>query len=134
MVAVALIWGELRADHYGDDFARDPRIDELREKMHVESDEAFTEAYYDPERRAIPNAVQVFFEDGTQTDEIVVEYPLGHQRRREEALPFIETKFHKSVMTHFKPEVYTQLNELFIDHKRFVEMSVPDFMALMVKS
>lgn len=133
MIAVALIWGELRADHYTDQFARDPRIDKLREKMHVESDEAFTEAYYDPARRAIPNAIQIFFEDGTQTEEVVVEYPLGHQRRREEALPFIEQKFHNSAMTHFKPEVYTKLNELFSDHKKFIGTSVTDFMALMVK-
>jgi 2-methylcitrate dehydratase len=99
MVAVPLIFGGLAADHYEDAFAKDPRIDALRDKMVVSEDGRYTEAYYDPDRRAIPNAVRVSFRDGTSTRKVEVEYPVGHRRRRKEAVPLLEEKFRGNVRT-----------------------------------
>ncbi|MDP6451646.1 MAG: 2-methylcitrate dehydratase, partial [Lentisphaeria bacterium] len=89
MVAVALIRGDLTADDYEDRAAAEPRIDALRAKMTVTEDPAYTRDYLDPDKRSIANAVQVEFHDGTSTDLIEVHYPLGHRRRRDEALPLL---------------------------------------------
>jgi len=133
MVAAALTFGELKADHYSDHFARDPRIDKLRSLMEVHEYESFTEDYYDPNKRAIPNAIQIFFEDGTETEEIVTHYPIGHQKRREEALSLLEHKLHQSIMTHFPAEQFTRLLELYGDQKQLESMMVDDFLNLLVK-
>jgi 2-methylcitrate dehydratase len=101
MVAVALIFGNLTAESYEDGFARDPRIDALREKMTIAEDPVFTRDYYDPDKRAIGNAVQVFFNDGTATERVVVHYPIGHRRRRAEALPLLEKKLLNSLQSLF---------------------------------
>ncbi len=85
MVAVALLKGGLTAGDYEDEAAADPRIDGLREKMHVVENERFTRDYLDPEKRSIANAVRVFFRDGASTGRVEVEYPLGHRRRRAES-------------------------------------------------
>ncbi|MFV1981975.1 MAG: bifunctional 2-methylcitrate dehydratase/aconitate hydratase, partial [Thiohalomonadales bacterium] len=82
MVAIGLIFGELSADHYEDEIALDPRIDKLREKMIVVEDPQYSRDYIDPDKRAIPNAIQIRFKDGSSTAKIEVRYPLGHPRRR----------------------------------------------------
>jgi 2-methylcitrate dehydratase PrpD len=93
MRAVRLIFSELTADHYEDRFARDPRIDRLRDKMIVIEDARYSEDYLDPEKRSIANAIQVFFNDGSATEKIAVEYPIGHRRRRAEGIPLLVRKF-----------------------------------------
>jgi 2-methylcitrate dehydratase len=93
MVAVPIIFGRLTAADYEDDVAADPRIDRLREKIVCVEEPAFTAAYHDPDRRAIPNALSVELTDGTSLDEIVVEYPIGHERRRAEGAPLLVEKF-----------------------------------------
>lgn len=97
MTAVALIYGELKYEHYLEPVASDPRIHRLRDCMEVVENPEFTRAYYDPDRRAIPNAVQVFFRDGTATPRVAVEYPLGHRRRRQEALPLLQEKLRQGL-------------------------------------
>src|SRR5678815_820888 len=92
LAAIGLIFGELTADHYGDDVARDPRIDSLRDKMIVIEDARYSEDYLDSEKRSIANAVQVFFTDGSATDKVAVEYPIGHPRRRPEGKPPLPKK------------------------------------------
>src|SRR5215471_9196681 len=87
MVAVALIFGRLTAEDYEDSVACDPRIDALRDKMQVVERKQFTLDYLDPEKRSIGNSVQVFFKDGSQTEPVAVEYPIGHRRRRKEGVP-----------------------------------------------
>src|SRR5690606_36674586 len=82
MTAVALIYGELTSEHYEDPIAQDPRIERLREKTEVVEDERYSRDYLDPDKRSIANAVQVFFTDGTSTDKVEVEYPVGHRRLR----------------------------------------------------
>ncbi|OJA05010.1 2-methylcitrate dehydratase [Halomonas sp. QHL1] len=102
MTAVPLIFGSLTAEHYEDSFhVEHPLIDELRNKMVVEENAEYSAAYHDPEQRSIANAVQVFFSDGSATDKVVVEYPVGHRRRREEGMPLLVEKFERNLATRF---------------------------------
>lgn len=101
MTAVALIFGELTADHYEDDVASDPRIDTLRDRMRVTEDRRYSREYLDPDKRSIANAVQVHFDDGTSTDVVEVEYPIGHRRRRDEGIPVLERKFAANLRSRF---------------------------------
>ena len=101
MVAVPLIFGRLTADDYEDAIAADPRIDALRAKTVCVEDPAFSRDYLDPDRRSIANAITVEFADGSKTPEIVVEYPLGHRRRRAEGIPQLEAKFATNLARRF---------------------------------
>lgn len=101
IVAVSLLNGELTAASYENDYAADPRIDQLREKMLVQEDPRYSTEYHDPEKRSIANAVQVFFRDGANTDKVEVEYPIGHRRRRAEGVPVLEKKFRDALATRF---------------------------------
>src|SRR5699024_8197206 len=101
ITAIGLIYGELNADHYEDDIAENPLIDELREKMYTVENEQYTKDYLDEEKRSIANAVQIIFEDGSKTEEIAIEYPLGHRFRRGEAIPFLEEKYLDALKTRF---------------------------------
>ena len=89
MTAIGLIFGALTADHYEEAVARDPRIDALRDKMVCVEDPQYTKDYLDPDKRSIANAVQVFFKDGSSTEKVAVEYPIGHRRRRAEGMPLL---------------------------------------------
>jgi 2-methylcitrate dehydratase len=99
---VPLIFGNLTAEHYEDSFHQaHPEIDRLREKMQVIEDERYTREYLEADKRSIANAVQVFFSDGSSTDKIAVEYPIGHRRRREEGMPLLVEKFRANLQTRF---------------------------------
>ena len=115
MTAIGLLCGELTADHYEDRFAADPRIDALRARMTVREDPAYSRAYLDPDQRSIANAVQIFFADGTATPKVVVEYPLGHRRRRAEGLPVLQAKARAAYAAHFGPARADSLLALFAD-------------------
>ncbi|MEX2416421.1 MAG: bifunctional 2-methylcitrate dehydratase/aconitate hydratase [Paenibacillaceae bacterium] len=132
MVAIGLIFGDLTADHYEDRIAQDPRIDALREKMKVQEDTEFSISYLDPDKRSISNAVQIHFNDGTSTDKVVVEYPVGHQRRREEGIPKLIEKFERSLETRFSKKPITAIQEVLMDQQRLEETAVSDFMKLFV--
>ena len=93
MVAVPLIFGRLTADDYSDAVAADPRIDALREKMVINENPQFTRDYFDPDRRYIGNSVQVFFKDGSSTEKVSIDFPIGHRRRRAEGIPLLLEKF-----------------------------------------
>ena len=97
MVAVPLLKGSLTADDYEDKVAADPRIDALRAKMEVTENFGFTRDYLDPTKRSIGNAVQIFFRDGSTTERVAVEYPVGHRRRRQEGVPLLLEKFEKNL-------------------------------------
>lgn len=105
MTAVALMYGELTAAHYEDEIANNPLIDALRTKMVVTEDANYTKAYYDPSQRAIANAIRIHFQDGTQTDWCEQYYPLGHQRRRAEAIPLLKKKFIDNSQHYFSHSV-----------------------------
>jgi 2-methylcitrate dehydratase len=104
MTAVGLIFGALTADHYEDKIARDPRIDSLRETMTCVEDPRYTKEYLDADKRSIANAVQVFFKDGSSTDKVAIEYPIGHRRRRAEGMPLLVKKFEANLASRFAPE------------------------------
>ena len=132
MVAVPLIFGRLSAADYEDDVARDPRIDALREKMTCVEDKAYSEDYLDPDKRSIANAVQVFFKDGTSTERVAVDYPVGHRRRRSEGFPLLIQKFERSLFLHFPEGRCREISALFQDHDRLCQMTVNEVMDLFV--
>ncbi len=132
MTAIPLIFGRLTAADYEDDVAGDPRVDALRDRMVVEENGRFTKDYYDPEKRYIGNAVQVFFKDGSKTERVEVEYPIGHRRRRDEGIPVLMQKFRKSLQKKLDGNQWKQLSELSADRDRLAATAVDDFMALLV--
>ena len=132
MVAVPLIFGRLTAADYEDDVANDPRIDALREKMVVTENEQYTKDYFDPELRYIGNSVQVFFKDGTSTDCVAVDFPIGHRERREEGIPVLKQKFVDSVSPKLAANQWAELDALCVDREKLAATAVDDFMALLV--
>ena len=133
MVAIALIYGTLANEHYEDKFAADPRVDALRAKMAVTEDKQYSKDYLDPEKRSIPNAIQVFYKDGTKTEKVVVEYPLGHRRRRKEGIPQLQKKAESAFAAHYGDEKAKQLTSLFANRAKLDAMHVHDFSAGLVK-
>jgi 2-methylcitrate dehydratase len=132
MVAVGLLYGSVTAEHYEDETARDPRINALREKMIVIEDEQYSKDYLDPEKRSIANAVQIHFKDGTQTEKVVCEYPIGHRRRREEGLPKVIEKYEASLLTRFPRKKTAEILQHSFDYDRLIHMPVPQFMGMFV--
>jgi 2-methylcitrate dehydratase len=132
MVAVPLIKGSLSAADYEDEAASDPRIDALREKMEVKENERFTQDYLDPAKRSIGNAVQVFFTDGTSTERVVVEYPIGHRRRRSEGIPLLQVKFERNIATRLSHRQCERILHLCADQGRLEITPVNEFMDLWV--
>jgi 2-methylcitrate dehydratase PrpD len=127
MTAIGLIFGKLTADHYEDATARDPRIDALRAKMVVQEDKRYSREYLEPDKRSIGNAVQIFFRDGTATEKVEVEYPVGHRRRRAEGIPLLVEKFRANAATCFPPERVQKILALFEDVKSFEKMPANAF-------
>jgi 2-methylcitrate dehydratase len=132
ITAIGLIFGELTANHYGDRIAADPRIDALRAKMTVVEDPRYTREYLEPDKRSIANAVQVFFKDGSATERVEVEYPLGHRRRRAEAQPLLLEKARTNLATQLPAERVEEVIALCMDRPRLEVMAVPTFMELLV--
>ena len=132
MVAVPLIFGRLTAPDYEDNVAADPRIDALREKMVCVEDEQFTRDYLDPEKRSIANGITIHFRDGTRTDEVVVEYPIGHRRRRAEGMPVLVEKFRTNLARRFPAKQQAQILDVALDTRKLPAMAVNEFVDLMV--
>ena len=131
MVAIGLLKGNLVAEDYEDDVAQDPRIDELRSKMVVTENKKYSEDYLDPEKRSIANKLKVLFNDGSSTEEIEVEYPIGHRRRRNEGIPVLENKFLSNLKTVFDEEKSEKIYNEFLDFDKLTSMSVVDFQKLL---
>jgi 2-methylcitrate dehydratase len=132
MVAVPLLHGRLTAADYEDDVASDPRVDALRDKMECVEDKQFSKDYLDPEKRSIANGITVYFKDGTKTDEVVVEYPIGHRRRRAEGIPVLEAKFKTNLARRFPQKQARTILDLCQDQKRLEAMPVNEFVDLLV--
>ena len=130
MTAVGLIYGDLTAENYEDERAADPRIDSMRDKMDVVENERYSADYLDPGKRSIANAVQVFFHDGSNTEKVEVLYPIGHPRRRDEALPLIRRKFESNLATCFSSDRADAILEVFSNRGQLEEMRVDEFMEL----
>ncbi|RPI42777.1 MAG: bifunctional 2-methylcitrate dehydratase/aconitate hydratase [Betaproteobacteria bacterium] len=127
MTAIGLIHGNLTAQHYEDDVARDPRIDELRARMRCVEDKQWSADYLDPSKRSIANAVQVIFKDGTKTRNVVVEYPVGHRRRREEGIPLLIEKFKTNLARRFPARQVQAILHVCLDARRFDDTPVNEF-------
>ena len=130
MTAIGLIFGNLNADHYEDETAADPRIDALRDRMKVVEEPRYTSEYLDPDKRSIANAIQVTFKDGSSTDKVAVEYPLGHRRRRDEAIPRLIDKLRHNLGTRLPSERVEYAVALAEDPARLESMPVPEFVEL----
>ena len=133
MVAVPMIHGRLTAADYEDSIAADPRIDALREKMVCVEDPQFSRDYLDPQRRSIANAITVEFNDGTRTQEVVVEYPIGHRRRREEGIPVLIEKFRTNIARRFAGRQQQAILDVALDAQRLAAIPVHEFVDLMVQ-
>ena len=131
MVAIGLLKGDLVAEDYEDEVAQNPRIDELRSKMVVTENKRYSEDYLDPEKRSIANKLRVLFKDGSSSQEIEVEYPIGHRRRRNEGIPVLEKKFLSNLKTVFDDEKSEQIYKEFLDFDKLTSMNVVDFQKLL---
>ena len=131
MVAVPLIYGRLTAADYEDDVAADPRVDALREKMVCVEDTAFSRDYLDPDKRSIANAVTIEFNDGARTREVVVEYPIGHRRRRAEGMPVLIEKFKTNVARRFAAKQQQKILDAALDPKKLEAIPVHEFVDLL---
>ncbi|MCC7462770.1 MAG: bifunctional 2-methylcitrate dehydratase/aconitate hydratase [Gammaproteobacteria bacterium] len=134
MVAIPLIFGRLTAADYEDDVAADPRVDALRARMQVREHPAFTAEYYAADKRYIGNAVQVFFRDGSASERLQVDVPIGHRRRRAEGLPLLLQKFESSVAAHYDAAQARAIHGLFGDAARLDAMPVQEFVGALVKT
>jgi 2-methylcitrate dehydratase len=132
MTAMPMIFGRLTAADYENDVASDPRIDALRDKMVVRENEGYTRDYFDAEKRYIGNAVQVFFKDGSSTENIEVNFPIGHRKRREEGIPVLLQKFESSLSGKLRRGQWDKLNTLCANHDQLLAAPVDEFMALLV--
>jgi 2-methylcitrate dehydratase len=132
MVAIPLIFGRLTAADYEDNVAADPRIDALRDKIVCVEDPQFTTDYHDPEKRSIANALTVEFNDGTRLDEVVVEYPIGHKRRRTEGIPKLIEKFRINLARKFPEKQQRVILDRSLDYQRLINMPVHEFVDSMV--
>ena len=132
MVAVPLIFGRLAAADYEDGVAADPRIDALRARIVCVEDPRFTQDYHDPERRSIANALSVQFKDGGTLPEVVVEYPIGHRRRRKEGIPLLEAKFRTNLARRFPKKQQDAILAVSLDQKRLEALPVHEYVDLYV--
>ena len=133
MAAVGLIFGALTADHYEDAMARDPRIDALRVKMVCVEEPRYSKDYLDPEKRSIANAVQVFFKDGSSTENVAVEYPIGHRRRRAEGMPLLMKKFAANLASRCETAQCEKILRLCADPRALDATPIDKFMDLFAK-
>ena len=133
MIATPLIYGALTAEHYEDQIANDPQIDLLRNKMQVVEDTQFSKDYLDPEKRSIGNAIQIIFKDGTKTEEIAVEYPIGHKRRRAEGIPLLLSKFKSAVYDHYAEKQAADIIAVCLDQKKLTHLAADDWISQLQK-
>ncbi|MCP3727610.1 bifunctional 2-methylcitrate dehydratase/aconitate hydratase [Paraburkholderia sp. CNPSo 3272] len=132
MVAVPLIFGRLTASDYEDEVASDPRIDALRAKTVCVEDPQFTKDYHDPDKRSIANALTIELIDGTTLDEVVVEYPIGHKRRREEGIPLLIEKFRINLARRFSAKQQQAILDVSLDEARLCALPVNEYVDMYV--
>jgi 2-methylcitrate dehydratase len=132
MVAIGLIFGQLTAAHYEDSVAADPRIDALREKMVCIENPQYTKDYLAPEKRSIANAMQIFFKDSTKTEQLEIEYPIGHRRRRNEGIPELEKKFRINLARRFPEKQQNAILDVCLDQEKLEKMPANEFVDMFV--
>lgn len=131
MVAIALLYGTVEPYHYSESVACDPRIDALRLKMQVSEARTFTVDYLDATKRSVGNSVQILFQDGTQTQKISIDYPLGHPQRRAEAMPWLQKKYEQGIETGFKGQDLAEKRDVLLQQwgnlESYMHMPVHEF-------
>ena len=132
MTAIGLLKGDLVAEDYEDDVASDPKIDELRRKMVIKEDKRYTKEYLEEDKRSIANAIIIHYKDGSSTEKVEVEYPIGHRRRREQGIPLLIEKFRNNLSTQFSDSRSKEILSLCDDQSTLENTSVIDFMNLMI--
>ena len=133
MLAVAMIKGDLVAEFYEDSFhQQNSLIDKLRNKMILKEDKRYSKDYLADDKRSIANALQIFFKDGSQTDKVEVEYPIGHRNRRQEGIPLLERKFLNSLESTYSKEHSDRIYSLCLNKERIEQTPVNDFMDMFV--
>lgn len=130
MVAIGMIFGDLEAKHYENEFSKDSRIDELRAKMQVSENKQFSLDYHDPSKRSIANSIKVTFKDGCSTDLVSIEYPIGHKRRRDEGVPILLSKFKKNLATQFDDSKIDKILTCMSSLQSLSSTSVNEFMSI----
>ena len=128
IVAIALLKGSLSADDYQDEAAKNPAIDSLRKKIKLIEDPAYSKAYLDAEKRAVPNGILLEFQDGTVSEKVEFEYPIGHPMRRKEGRPLLLTKSKSNFNTIFSEEKTNRIINFFENPAILESMSVDNFM------
>ena len=132
MTAVPLIFGNLVAEHYEDEFHEsNPMIDQLRDKMQIIEDPKYSREYLEPEKRSIANALQIHFDDGSHTEKVEINYPVGHKRRRQEGIPLLEQKFEENLATLFPQERCQKITKLLKSQSELENTTVDNFMELL---
>ncbi|RJQ44111.1 MAG: bifunctional 2-methylcitrate dehydratase/aconitate hydratase [Nitrospiraceae bacterium] len=132
MVAVPLIFGRLTAADYEDRVASDPRIDALRDRIECVEDTQFTRDYHDPEKRSIANGITMELSDSTKLPEVVVEYPIGHRRRRKEGMPVLVEKFRTNLARRFPAKQQKAILDVSLDRERLEAMAVHEYVDMFV--
>ncbi|MDQ3196511.1 MAG: bifunctional 2-methylcitrate dehydratase/aconitate hydratase [Pseudomonadota bacterium] len=132
MVAVPLLHGRLTAGDYENEIARDPRIDALRDKIECVEDAQFTKDYHDPDKRSIANGLTVEFKDGTKLPEVLVEYPIGHKRRRADGIPLLEAKFKINLARRFPEKQQAAILAVSLTQQKLEAMPVQEYVDLFV--
>ncbi len=129
MVAVPLLFGQLTADSYADAQAADPRIDQLRELMQVAENPQFTKDYFDADKRAIGNAIQIFYADGSSSERVAIDYPIGHKRRRDEGIKVLHSKFMHAINQHYPQRQAQRIIAMLEQPEALDTLPVDEFMS-----
>jgi 2-methylcitrate dehydratase len=132
MTAIGLLKGNLVAEDYEANVASDPRVDMLRELMSVEEDERYSREYHQKDKRSIANAIQIHFKDGSTTEKVEVEYPIGHKFRRAEGMPLLQDKFAENLSVRFPATQVNAVLRMCNDSESFDNTPVQDFMSALV--
>ena len=127
MVAAALLKGDLKAEYYEDDFAKNPLIDSLREKMVVIEDKKYSKSYLNPNERSIANAIELIFKD-YKSEKVEVLYPIGHKNRRNEGIPELIKKYNTNIKRHYKGEKLKNILDFIQSYDKFSKINITDFM------
>jgi 2-methylcitrate dehydratase len=133
MVAVALITGNITAENYEDEYHQNnPLIDKLRNTMQIVENKQYSTDYLDKDKRSIANAIQVIFSDNSKTEQVAVEYPIGHKKRRNEGIPILEMKFKNALKTKYSKQQQKQIIDVCLSQQKLENMAVDDFMEMFI--
>lgn len=133
MIAIPLIYGKLTAEHYEDHIANNPQIDLLRAKMHVIEDTQLSKDYLDPEKRSIGNAIQILFKDGSKTEKVSIDYPIGHKRRRTDGIPLLLAKFKAAVYDHYPEKQANEILSICLNQEKLCNLPVDQWISQLQK-